>query len=497
MRFASSVKFVVTLVAGFCTAVSAQAMPSSQETSTPDASTAALAQIPLSGIKEVTYMPADEAWTNMWTDFRPTEIQADFERASRIDVNTVRLILDPTTMGYPTVSHTAAAELAEVMDLAQQAGLHVQLTLFDWWDDYEDVSGSEAWLQSVLSAYRSDPQIAFIELKNEINTAQPVAMLWAGRVLATLRSVAGSIPITISSASENEMQGLNEIKTQLGSLVDFLDFHIYGNQGEAYEILHQAQALAAPMPLFIGETGFTTYTPNPVMVSPATMESEQASYLATVEADTRSLGLPPAAVWQLNDLVQAGVPTPEAYDPTQLHFGLFHSDGTAKPAAAVVKSLFGTGALPILLGPNLTPAEEGVPLGWNSSGPGTGTFSWSATAGPDNSPAVEITASHTQASWMQMAKLGAVQSSERLSATVKISATGEVGWNALAISWFGPQSQYLGNSFATPTSPLTDNWQTLSVTSVAPVDASWATLYLESAYNLGTVRFSNVTLNRT
>lgn len=461
------------------------------------AATTALAKLPLGEIKEVSYMPAEEAWTNMWTNFRPAEIQADFERAASIDVNTVRLMLDPTTFGYPTVSPTFASELAQVVELAQQAGLHVQLTLFDWWDGYQDVSGSKAWIRSVLAPYHNDPQIAFVELKNEINTANPTAMLWAREVLPTLRSAAGSIPITVSSAGANGLQGLVALKSQVGSLIDFLDFHLYSSEGRAYEVLQQAKALAAPKPLFIGETGFTTYTANPAMRSPATMESEQASYLAAVEVDTQSLGLPPAAIWQLNDLVQSGVPAPEAFNTPQFFFGLFHSDGTAKPAAEVVKSFFGLGSLPLLLAANLTPAQGGVPLGWNSSGPATGTFSWSATAGPNNSPAVEITGSHGQASWMQMANLGAVHPSERLSATVRISATGNVGWNALAIAWFGCNSQYLGNSFVTPASPLDGAWQSLSVTSAAPTGALWATVYLESAYNPGTVRFSNVTLNRS
>ena len=105
----------------------------------------------------------------MWTDFNSAQIAEDFQKIAGLGANTVRLIVDPTIFGFPTVNTEMDSEFTDVLTLAAQDGLHVQLTLFDWWDAYSDVADSDAWAESLLSGLQNDPQIAFIELKNEID----------------------------------------------------------------------------------------------------------------------------------------------------------------------------------------------------------------------------------------------------------------------------------------------------------------------------------------
>ena len=94
-------------------------------------------------------------------------------RARDLGANTVRISIDPFQFGWPNVTSPMASELSQVMSLAGAQGLHVELTLFDWWSSYAEISTSEAWLSSLLWGYANDPQIAFIELQNEIDPTNP------------------------------------------------------------------------------------------------------------------------------------------------------------------------------------------------------------------------------------------------------------------------------------------------------------------------------------
>ena len=66
-------------------------------------------------------------------------------------------------------------------------GLHVQFTLFDWWDEYRDVAGSKRWARAVLARYVGDPRVAFVELKNEIDPADAAALAWTRALVPWLR----------------------------------------------------------------------------------------------------------------------------------------------------------------------------------------------------------------------------------------------------------------------------------------------------------------------
>ena len=119
-------------------------------------------------LKEVNYYPAAGGWTYMWSHFDPTAIDRDFARIRALDANTVRIIIQPSVFGFPTVRPVMADRLSEVIGLAAKHSLRVHLTLFDWWSQFSDIDGSKEWVSSLLSRYRDDPRIAVVELQNEI-----------------------------------------------------------------------------------------------------------------------------------------------------------------------------------------------------------------------------------------------------------------------------------------------------------------------------------------
>jgi hypothetical protein len=290
-------------------------------------------------LKEVSYYPAAEAHTYMWTRFDAKVINRDFARIRALGANTVRIFIQPAVFGFPTVHPVMADRLSEVIGLATKHSLRVQLTLFDWWSKFTDIVGSKEWVSSLLSRYRGDPRIAVVELHNEVNPQDRQAVAWMTTMLPYLSTVLPGTLRTVSIASVPPREFALLIHELKNSPPDFWDYHYYGPAGDAYSVLVRIKALAAPRPLFIGETGYSTDgTPG----GQAVQEQIQAAYYRAVFAAAAELGLPAPAPWILNDFSPGAIP-PEsgvAADPAVYGYGLFQTNGSPKPAAAVVRMAF-------------------------------------------------------------------------------------------------------------------------------------------------------------
>jgi endo-1,4-beta-mannosidase len=290
-------------------------------------------------LKEVNYYPAAGGWTYMWSHFDPTAIDHDFARIHALGANTVRIFVQPIIFGFPTVRPVMADRLSTVIGLAAKHSLRVHLTLFDWWSRFTDIDGSKEWASSLLSRYRDDPRIAVVELQNEVSPQNREAVAWVSKMLpylstvmpGTLRTVStGSVPPKVFAMFTQELKN---------SPPDFWDYHYYGPAGDAYSQLSWIKALAAPRPLFVGETGYST---DGAPGDQAAQELAQAAYYRAVFTAAAASGLPSPAPWTLNDFSPGAIPPDSgtADERAQYGFGLFQLNGTPKPAAAVVSRAF-------------------------------------------------------------------------------------------------------------------------------------------------------------
>jgi endo-1,4-beta-mannosidase len=293
---------------------------------------------PVQNLREVNYYPAAGGWTYMWSHFDAAAIDRDFARIRALDANTVRIIIQPSVFGFPVVHPVMANRLSEVMGLAAKHSLRVQLTLFDWWSRYTDIRGSEEWVSSLLSRYRNDPRIAVVELQNEVNPQNHAAVAWVSRLLPYLSAVLPGTLRTVSAASVPPHVFALLIRELRKSPPDFWDYHYYGPPQDAYSVLSQIKALSGRVPLFIGETGYST---DGSVQGMAAADQAQAAYYRAVFGAAAALRLPAPAPWTLNDFsLRAIPPSPGSHDAAQHGFGLFQLNGSPKPAAAVVRGAF-------------------------------------------------------------------------------------------------------------------------------------------------------------
>jgi hypothetical protein len=463
-------------------------------------------------LKVLSYYPSDAGWTQMWDTWRPERLAADFARIASLNANTVRLIVQPGTFGYAQPSLDYEARLAQAIDLAAQAGLHVQLTLFDWLGQhglagsYADVAGSEQWASAVLAPYVHDPRIVCVELQNELDAHDPEAVAWAQALLPYVQGLLqGGTPTTLSATGETPVTALRDLAGALAPAApDFWTIHLFTGGGErTYWQLRAAARAVAPRPLWVGETGYSTLeTRSGYSDLPATadaQEAAQAHFLKTTAEAAWRLHLPAIGVWVLDDFTPEAIPGGPVGAP-EYHFGLFRLDGTEKPAAAVVRELFGAGR------PSLA-FDNGFEGAVSDGHGGDLPAEWSAHADPNMEIVRDPAVAHSGMASARLSSLD-VAPGRGFLFVAPIDAAALLGSTAVASAWVklpsaGPDvrigldwldgaSHYVATRDSRP-AVASGGWVRVTVRSKRPAHARSVRIYLKGAGVSGPVWFDDVT----
>ena len=443
----------------------------------------------------------------MWTDWRPERVDADLARVASLNANTVRAIIEPFVFGYPHPSTTYTSRLSQFVSLAAAHGLHVQLTLFDWWYEWLDISGSKIWVDQLLSPYANDPRIAFVELRNEIATVPPTYP-WARRMIPFVKEVVGgSTPVTLSVSGKDVPARLEALKRGLGSVrPDFWDIHSYPGGGESmYHLIRRAQSVAGSMRLWIGETGYPTTTVvtgyGGVPRTVSGQEAAQAHFFATVSWAAKATGLPRVGVWVLDDMVPSAVPDRpvDELDP-ELHFGLFRLDGSAKPGAEVVRTVF-SARPPVSFNEGFeqsVTSESGasVPAQWSMTGDAEFAQDTSVANEGKSSVRVAPRRAGATASVSIVPPNAGVGEGTRLGARAWARRAADGGDVFLVLEWCNASGRTLGHRGSKPLSAAPGQWGKLRVGGRAPRDAAFPRIELVVRNTTSPVWFDRVSFNR-
>jgi hypothetical protein len=445
-------------------------------------------------LKLMDYYPSNAAWTYMWTKWNPARVDGDFAKIAALGANSVRLNIEPDTFGFPHPSTSMTDELAAAIKAASAHGLTVQLTLFDWWDSYGNKSGSDEWVKALLAPYSSDFEIAFIDVKNEIDPGDAAAMTWLEHELPVVKSAAGSDPVTVSVTGSNLLGNLASVRRQLGdSQPDFYDIHYYDQSEHALATFEQAKSLVSPLPLFIGETGKTTGKGGAANVT----YDEQDLYLRSVEWAAQAAGLPDAAPWIFEDIESTGVPSNANQAGGELDFGLFTDGGNAKPAAASIKALFQSGTISPGINGDFSVGNGTDVADWIPSRANGAKLAWDETVGHDAAGSVRLSDTGTSAdgnpAYYMAPVVQPTAAGQDFEMTAWAKGEDASGENRIAICWFDANGTYLSESDSPVLATGTTDWQQLTVTSQSPSGAAYELIYLKSGGNTGTVYFDDVT----
>lgn len=449
-----------------------------------------LTRRPVRDLKIMNYYPATDAWTYMWSRYDHERTVKDFADIAGLGANTVRIIVHPDTVGYPTLSPAGSAAFKDVLAAAAARHLSVQLTLFDWWDRYDDVAGSRAWVHSLLAGEANNPTIVLVELANELPVGSASAMSWLRAMLPYLAEVLPNVPRTVSANGASGVAGMAALAALPASMLDVVDVHYYGRAARALPVLREAIRLAAGRPVIIGETGVSTGQGN------AAADEGQAQHYRVLATVTQRLGLPPAAPWTLADFLPSAVPgPPPAAD--EYTFGLRRTDGSWKPAAQAVRSMF-AGSAPMA-------GDWGFE---QASLVGTDLGAWEAFDIADGVPVIAADVARSGGRSVCFAGTGGGASvvpsvmqtwpvftaGQSFSAAAHVSRFLGTGRERVALAWFAADGSYLSSDESASASAQ-GVWQALTVTAPAPATASYVEIHLKSSGELGRACFDDVTIS--
>jgi Cellulase (glycosyl hydrolase family 5) len=459
-------------------------------------------------VRSISYFPARGGWTLMWTRFDADAIDRDFARVAGLGANTVRVIVPVRAFGYPEPDPAMSARLERVVGLAAGHGLRVELTLFDWWHDYADVAGSRRWAAALLSGYAGDERIAFVELKNELRPQDSGAADWAAALIPFVRELAQK-PVTVSVPALDPARDLRLLRSALGAAQpDFYTAHFYWRPELAAHHLSAAVEAVAPLPLRLGETGYSTAIPYDIVsgvpASPSAREAQQAYYLRSLALVARRLDLPPVGPWVLSDFAPDAIPPDDPglhSNAREYRFGLFRVSGGAKPASAALRAIFSGGhlhdfnngfeqavrdergrSLPALWRPR---AAFGASFARDAriarTGLASGRIDGAAASGTGPDAAFAIAPPDP-----------AVQPGDRSTATVFARAGARCGQIQVALRWFGLDGRAVGGVRSAPLRCGTPGWRRLRASGSAPAGAAYVGLYLRAARTVGAAWFDDV-----
>lgn len=448
----------------------------------------------LSTLNLMNYYPSNAAWTNLWDRYDGERLSGDFEAMHADGLTAVRLIVQPRAVGYP--APTEVGKVADAVGRAQRAGLSVQLTLFDWFSDWSDLNGSDQWARSLLPPLLATGNVTSVEVRNELDPADAAATTWARHELATIRRLVRPVPVTISvSDKTTDGSRLSALKAALGKeQPDFYSLHLYqaGNPATVRSTLARLVAAAAPVPVHVGEVGFSVAG----AASPGAGEADQDHFLRTTLSTVRDLGLPAPAVWGWSDL-EATAP-PHHPPATEYAFGLHRLDGSARPAMTSLRTFLTSRQVSGDFNNGFEAGDDTGPFEWKRFAAGNGSLTWDTTVARTGRASARISASGS---------IGAVPSWTADPVDLRVSpgqryvlsawARGEqaTGRTRVAIAWFDADSRYQGQSESSALPTGDTDWRELRAEGTAPAGAAYAKIHLKSEGNAGTAWFDDVSIS--
>lgn len=459
-------------------------------------------------LRLINYFPSGDGWQYMWTRWQPGRIDHDFALAASMGANAVRVTVFPDVMGFPAPSPVMQSRLSQLVSMAGGHGLKVQLSLFDQFTNFADIPASVSWAHEILAPLSASAHVAFIDLRNELDAPSTIedaqVYRWLGALLPAVKDDAHGIPVSLSVTAPAHIIAL---RSALHAEPDFWDLHYYSSDGLAYATMAEAVQAAAPLPVFVGETGFATASEGAPAGLPGgapSLEAYQAHYYRTIEQAALSLGLGAAAPWTLYDFAPAAIPSRQ--QPDQYAFGLLRTDGTPKPAAGVVREVFRDASVSADFNGGFsqavtTPQGE-LPAVWRLWEPDHAQFALDPDVGHDTpGGAARIAGSGgddaSMPAFYTVPVRPQIVPGGRYRVTAWVRGRRATGTSVVNVSWFDSRGVYISGCDSAGLGSGDTDWTELEATGVAPPAAAFAQIWLKSARNSGTVWFDDVTWARS
>jgi hypothetical protein len=439
-------------------------------------------------LHEISYYPRNFAWEALWQHWTQARVQmdADLDRIQSLGANTVRIFLQPAALGYPLPSTVMLANFEDALALIAEHGLKVHVNLFDCWESYTDLSGSQTWLNAVVAPHKDDPRIEVWELRNEVGLDQPAIRTWVQTLFPVLKQQAGISPVTVSVS---KVEWLDDVTALTGTTPpDIYSLHLYPPDALTWThnfpaVLDSALQVVPKEKLLIGEFGLSTYEYS---------DASQADLYNDVLYYASQKGITQMGAWTLNDFppgtLQCGGYIPR---PQEWYFGLYRADGTEKPAAAMLREAFHGNSPTASRSPALINRSfeglNGYSQAIDNWWPWDEQWTWQphgvqdATVARSGSCSARLSGPGTMAVGLYLAPALEVNPLLRYSLEAYTRTQNLSGWVRIALSWFDKNEAWLGQTISpvivTPNQP---DWIRLAIDrTTPPPEAAYVQLFVQ------------------
>lgn len=296
-----------------------------------------------------------------WRTFDPGIGVRELELADRFGFDSVRVFV-----AGPEFGEIAVDAVEQFLDQAADRDIGVVLTLFDGSADHSVTTWGDdrTYLERVVRPLAGHPAIVLWDVKNEPDLddersgGAAVVDAWVERVVAGVRGLDGTTPITVGWSNAGDA-------ARVSNVVDVVSFHHFTSPDELNDVVRSLGDLV-DRPILVSEYGAPEYVGIVRGAQPAAQADDVARLRAAASgADAGSM------VWQLRDPAEAIEPGYVAARAST-SYGLVRFDGTERPVADVfdeVRSPRGPtsierlrAALPMLIVGSVLVAVAGVAL---------------------------------------------------------------------------------------------------------------------------------------
>lgn len=227
-------------------------------------------------IKGINYYPQVNPWDTFGSDFSFDIIFKDFKLIQGSGLNTIRIFIQYEDFGKAKVQQDKLHKLETLLNLANESGLKVIITLFDFYGNYSllDWTLTHRHAEQIVKHFRHHPAIIAWDIKNEPDLdferrGKQNVLDWLSEMLDVVKKYDPFHLTTIGWSSAESALLLNE-KTEIVS------FHYYQDVSGFQSTLTELKRQLGSKPILLEEFGLSSYKGlwNPFGYS----EKQQAEY---------------------------------------------------------------------------------------------------------------------------------------------------------------------------------------------------------------------------
>jgi hypothetical protein len=280
--------------------------------------------------KGINYYPQKHPFKDFWINYDSTAVERDFEIIKELDYNTVRVFINFEQFGKGDVVPEMMERLEHFLNAADQKGLKVLITLFDFNSNYHlyNYQNTERQLESILTRFKFHPGLLAYDLKNEpdldFHYQDKVDVEeWLEHMLIKAREYDPFHPLTIGWSTLDKAH-------LYADRVDFVSFHYYKAANELASGIESLKTIIGDKPLVLGEFGLSSY--QSMLFPIGKNEGQQATYYQDVVRILQKYNIP-HYLWTLYDFpkVSGDVAGDRPWQRgAQKHFGIFDDEGKPK-----------------------------------------------------------------------------------------------------------------------------------------------------------------------